>query len=286
LARLELRQLKLRNHSFELGARTLIMGVLNVTPDSFSGDGILRDSDRAISQALIMTRAGADLIDVGGESTKPGSSPVSPEAELRRIVPIVKRLVKQDIPTSVDTYKPKVAREVLDLGVDAVNDVTGLRNPEMAETVAEHAAGVIILHMKGVPKTMQDNPVYPNGVVWEVREFLRARVRIALDAGIRNESIVIDPGIGFGKTIDQNLELIRDLGCLKLLRKPILVGPSRKGFLGRLLGAPVDQRLEGTLAAVVASIMNGADIVRVHDVPECRRAAVVVDAISKERGIA
>jgi dihydropteroate synthase len=274
-------QLRLRNHTFELGKKTLIMGVLNVTPDSFSGDGTYGDRDRAVSQAVKMAQTGADMIDVGGESTRPGSSPISAEVELRRVVPAVKRLVDRDIVVSVDTYKPTVARKVLDLGVDAINDITGLRNPRMAAAVAEHDAGVIIMHMKGEPKTMQEDPVYRNGVTKEVKNFLKSQIWKAQNAGIRSESIVIDPGIGFGKTVDHNLELIRNLGSLRDLDKPILVGPSRKGFLGRLLGLPAELRLEGTLAVVVASVMNGADIVRVHDVPECKRAVTVADAISR-----
>lgn len=260
------------------------MGVLNVTPDSFSGDGIYLDLDSAVSRATAMIRDGADLIDVGGESTRPGSDPIGVEEELRRILPTVRRLVKKNIPVSVDTYKPEVAGRVLEVGADLINDITGLRDARMAQVVADHGAGVVIMHMKGEPKTMQDNPTYPRGVIREVKDFMKSQIAVARDAGIGRESIIIDPGIGFGKSIGHNLEIIRNMALLKDLKMPILVGPSRKGFLGKLLASPVNQRVEGTLAAVVACVLNGADIVRVHDVRECARAIRVADAIEGKGG--
>jgi dihydropteroate synthase len=277
------RRLRIGKHSFELGRRTLIMGVLNVTPDSFSGDGIYDDPRRAVSRAAEMIRDGADIIDIGGESTRPGSDPVGIEEELRRILPPVKSLLGENIPVSVDTYKTEVATKVLDLGADMINDVTGLRDSGVATAVAEHDAGVVIMHMKGKPKTMQDNPSYPNGVVVEIKDFLGSQIAKAEEAGIRSDGIIIDPGIGFGKTVDHNLEIIRNLSSFGELRKPILIGPSRKSFLGKLLNVPDNTRLGGTIAAVVVSILNGADIVRVHDVPECRRAVAVADAVSRGR---
>ncbi len=277
------RRLKIRNHSFELGGRTLIMGVLNVTPDSFSGDGVYDDAEKAVTRAAGMIQDGADLIDIGGESTRPGADPVSAEEELSRVLPPLKRLLEENILVSVDTYKPEVAGRVLDLGASLINDVTGLRDPRMADLVADHGAGVVIMHMKGEPRTMQDNPSYPNGVVEEVKGFLKSQIAMAEEAGIRSDGIIIDPGMGFGKTVDHNLEILRSLGSLGELRKPVLIGPSRKSFLGKLLNVPDNRRLGGTIAAVVVSILNGADIVRVHDVPECRRAVAVADAISRGR---
>ncbi len=273
------RILKLRDRCYAIGKRTLIIGILNVTPDSFSGDGIYSDRERAISLGLRMMDEGSDIIDVGGESTRPGSEPISVGEELRRVLPVVEGLVKRNVPVSVDTYKPEVARKVLELGVDLINDVTGLRNSEMASLVADYKAGVVIMHMKGEPKTMQDGPTYERGVVVEVKDFLATGIKVATDAGIENEGIIVDPGIGFGKTSEHNVEILRRLAEFKDLGQPIMVGPSRKGFIGKILDSPVDQRLEGTLAAVVASVANGADMVRVHDVRECSRAVKVADSV-------
>ena len=273
------KRLRLRKHSLELGKRTLIMGILNVTPDSFSGDGIYEDPAKAVSYALGMVKEGADVVDIGGESSRPGSEPVNAKEELRRVAPVVKSLVECNVPISVDTYKPGVAREVLELGAHMINDITGLTNPKMARLVADYEAGVVIMHMKGEPKTMQDNPIYESGVMEDVKDFLASQVSVAKDASIDAESIVIDPGIGFGKTVNHNVEIIRNLASLKDLEEPVMVGPSGKSFIGKILDLPVGQRLEGTLAAVVASVINGADIVRVHDVRECSRAIRITDAI-------
>lgn len=257
------------------------MGILNVTPDSFSGDGIYQDPDLAVSKAMRMIEDGADIIDVGGESSRPGSDPIGAEEELKRLTPVVGALVDQSIPVSVDTYKPDVARRVLELGVDLINDITGLRNPSMGRAVADYGAGVVIMHMKGVPKTMQINPTYQRSVIEEVKDFLKSQISVAQDAGIADDSIIIDPGIGFGKTAEHNSEIIARLRSLKELGIPILVGPSRKNFVGKLLDLPVDLRLESNLAAVAASVMNGADIIRVHEVPECRRMVRIIDPISR-----
>ncbi len=208
-------------------------------------------------------------------------TPVNAKEELRRVIPVVKGLVEHNVPIAVDTYKPEVAREVLQLGADMINDITGLTNPKMAELIAEYEAGAVIMHMKGEPKTMQENPTYERSVMEEVKDFLASRIVVAEEANINPESIVIDPGIGFGKTVNHNLEIIRNLASLKDLSKPIMVGPSRKSFIGKILDLPVEQRLEGTLAAVVASVINGADIVRVHDVQECSRAIRITDAICR-----
>ena len=273
------KQLKLRNYALEIGKRTLIMGILNITPDSFSGDGIYADPKKAVACALRMVKEGASIIDIGGESSRPGSQPVNAKEELDRVVPVVKGLVERNIPISVDTYKPEVAREALELGANMINDITGLTNPKMAGLIADHEAGIVIMHMKGEPKTMQNNPIYEHGVMEEVKIFLTSQISVAEDAGIDPESIVIDPGIGFGKTLNHNLEIIRNLASLKDLSKPVMVGPSRKSFIGKILDLPVDQRLEGTLATIVASAINGADIVRVHDVPESNQALTITDTI-------
>jgi dihydropteroate synthase len=257
------------------------MGILNVTPDSFSGDGVYEDPAKAVSRAITMVKEGADIVDVGGESTRPGSERISAKEELLRVAPVVKGMVECGVPISVDTYKPEVAREVLEIGADMINDITGLRDPKMAGVIAAYKAGVIIMHMKGEPKTMQDNPVYERGLMKEVKSFLSSRIARANDAGIEAERIVVDPGIGFGKTLNQNLEIIRNLSSLKDLEQPVMVGPSRKSFIGEILELPTDGRLEGTLAAVVASVINGADIVRVHDVQECSRATRMADAICR-----
>lgn len=275
------KQLRLRKHSLELGKRTLIMGILNVTPDSFSEDGICEAPAKAVSHAIRMVEEGASIVDIGGESSRPGSESVNVKEELRRIVPVVRGLVERNVPISVDTYKPEVAREVLELGADMINDITGLTNPKLTGLIAEYKAGVVIMHMKGEPKTMQDNPVYERGVMEEVKDFLASRIVLAKEASIDPASIVIDPGIGFGKTVNHNLEIIRKLASLKDLSKPVMVGPSRKSFIGKILDLPVSQRLEGTLAAIVVSVINGADIVRVHDVQECNRAIRITDAISR-----
>jgi dihydropteroate synthase len=257
------------------------MGILNVTPDSFSGDGIYEDPAKAVSRAITMVKEGADIVDIGGESSRPGSEPLNAKEELMRVAPVVRGLVECDVPISIDTYKPEVAREVLELGANMINDITGLRDPQMAELIAGYKAGVIIMHMKGEPKTMQDNLVYERGLMEEVKDFLCSRIAMAKDAGIRTENIVVDPGIGFGKTLNHNLEIIRNLGSFKDLEQPVMISPSRKSFIGKILDLPADRRLEGTLAAVVASVINGADIVRVHDVQECSRAIKVADAICK-----
>jgi dihydropteroate synthase len=255
----------------------VIMGVLNVTPDSFSDGGLFLQPDEAVARAKQMAEQGADIIDVGGESSRPGSEPVPEEEELRRVEPVIRRLIKEiQIPISIDTYRACVADECLKLGVHMVNDITGLRSKEMIGVVAAYEVPVTVMHMKGMPKTMQQNPVYSD-VVQEVKEFLADRIEAARVAGIHD--IIVDPGIGFGKTVEHNLEILKKLREFKELNCPILVGPSRKAFIGRITGLPATERLEGTLAAISIAIVNGADIVRVHDVRECRRAAQTAYAI-------
>ena len=259
--------------------KTHIMGVLNVTPDSFSDGGNYFDNvDRALAHAKQMLRDGADIIDIGGESTRPGSEPVSEEEELRRVVPIINQLVAElAVPVSIDTHKPRVAREALNAGAKIINDVTGLTNPEMMAVAAEFKCPVVIMHMQERPKTMQTNPTYDD-VVNDIKKFFQERIAVASAAGITN--LILDPGIGFGKTLEHNLTILKRLHEFTDLGYPILVGPSRKSFIGQLTGGlPTTERLEGTIAAVVAARLSGASIVRVHDVLPCRRALQIVDAV-------
>lgn len=251
----------------------LVMGVLNTAPDSFSDGGRFTDPEAAVAHGVRMQNEGADVVDVGGESTRPGAQPISTEEELSRVLPVVERLVHElRVPLSVDTSKAQVAEAALERGVRIVNDPTALRgDPDMAQVVRKHDAGLVVMHMLGTPATMQHEPRYED-VVREVCSFLKERLHAAQEAGIRRERIVLDPGIGFGKTVEHNLELIRGLGQLRQLGQPVLVGPSRKRFIGTLLDLPVDQRVEATIAACVAAVINGADAVRVHDVKPVRRA--------------
>ena len=277
---------------FEWGKRTYIMGILNVTPDSFSGDGLLAAGDfigAALAQAERFVEEGADILDVGGESTRPGSAPIPAEEELRRVMPVVERLAREfDVPISIDTYKAEVARRALDAGAHMVNDVWGLRmDPELAGLVAKRGVPVVVMHNRSRPKdAVQEERLGGRyvGVEYEdlmadiIRE-LRGSVQIALDAGVAWERIIVDPGLGFGKTVEQNLEIMDRLGELKVLGRPILVGTSRKSFIGYTLDLPPEERLEGTAATVALCIARGADIVRVHDVKEMVRVARMTDAI-------
>ncbi len=259
--------------------RPLIMGILNVTPDSFSDGGLYYRFSDAINHAVQMLNEGADIIDVGGESTRPGAQPVPLKEEIRRVVPVIKHLRKEtEAIISIDTYKPEVALEALEAGADLINDVYGLRQPGMLKLVSEAKKPVVIMHMKGTPRTMQDNPVYAN-VVQEVYDFLRIQRDKAIEAGLSTEQIIIDVGIGFGKTLEHNLELIRHLDYFMTLDCPILLGPSRKSFIGLILDLPVNERLEGTLAVVAIGVMKGANIIRVHDVKETLRAVKVAHAL-------
>jgi len=264
--------------------RVLIMGILNVTPDSFSNGGRFLSPDAAVKRALIMEKEGADIIDVGGESSRPGAEPVPVEEELRRVIPVLERLRgKLRIPISIDTTKAEVAEAALRAGASIVNDISALRfDPAMASVVAEFGAGLVLMHMLGTPKTMQQDPHYED-VVREVREFLAERALYAQSQGIPREAIAVDPGIGFGKTVEHNLELLRRLPELVELGFPVLVGPSRKSFIGAILGLGVEERLEGTLVACAVAVVRGADILRVHDVREVRRAADLALHLRRER---
>jgi dihydropteroate synthase len=254
------------------------MGVLNVTPDSFSDGGRFLRMEDALEQGLRLSEEGADIVDVGGESTRPGSDPVSEQEELDRVAPVVEGLAgRVGTRISIDTYKPRVAEACLRLGATMVNDVTGLADPRMVRAVREHGAGAVVMHMRGEPKTMQQDVTYDD-VVADVRAFLDERAKRARAAGI--EEVIVDPGIGFGKTAAHNFEVLRRLGEIASLEYPVLVGPSRKSFLGSLASRlPSSERLEGTLAAVAVSVLHGASIVRVHDVLQAKRVVEVVDAV-------
>lgn len=264
--------------TYNLASRTHIMGVVNVTPDSFSDGGRYFDAGAALYRGLEMIEQGADFIDVGGESTRPGSEPVPVEEELRRVIPVIEQLAKRtSVPISIDTYKSAVAERALDAGAVIVNDISGLHfDSRMADVIAGRHASVILMHIKGTPKTMQQHPDYEN-LVEEIVEYLSTGIRAAREREIRQ--IIIDPGIGFGKRLEHNLEILRNLRRFHQLGCPVLVGPSRKSFIGTILDLPVEERLEGTAAAVAVSIMNGANVVRVHDVKQMKRVSRVVDAI-------
>ncbi len=270
----------LPNYRLELPARTHIMGVLNVTPDSFSDGGLYLEPQKAVERAHQLVEEGADILDIGGESTRPGSEPASPDEELKRVMPVIGRLIgKIEVPVSIDTCKSEVAEEALTAGCEMVNDISGLGfDPKMAQTVAQHGAGLAIMHIKGTPRDMQLDPTYAD-LMGEITEHLEERAGLALEAGVKRDSILIDPGIGFGKTVEHNLIIIKRLGELKALGFPILIGPSRKSFIGKILDLPAEERLEGTLASVALSIVNGANMVRVHDVLQVSRACKIADAI-------
>lgn len=272
--------LKAGRYKLNLGARTHIMGILNLTPDSFSDGGLYMDREEALRRAVEMESQGADMIDVGGESTRPGARAVSAKEECERVIPLIKILAKKvRIPVSIDTSKFTVAQKALDCGAVIVNDVSGLKkDPRIARLVKKHRAAVVLMHMKGAPRTMQRNPVYKS-LVCEIIEGLRHSIGIAKDAGISDNSIVVDPGIGFGKTAEHNLKILKRLREFKSLGYPILAGPSRKSFIGKVLGAETDERLFGTAASVAAAVANGADILRVHDVNQMREVARLTDAI-------
>jgi len=259
---------KCRSRTLALGERTLVMGILNVTPDSFSDGGDFLDPDTAVAHALEMVAQGADIIDIGGESTRPGAAPVSEAEEIRRTVPIIARIRAQsDIPLSIDTMKAGVAAEAIAAGADIINDVSALEAEDrMVEVAAQNRAGVILMHMKGTPRTMQDNPVYEN-VVEDVCNYLRSRIDFAEQHGVARDRIIIDPGIGFGKTLEHNLVLLRELPALSALNVPLLVGASRKRFIGLITSRenPEDRRA-GSLGAAAWAVANGAHILRVHDV--------------------
>jgi dihydropteroate synthase len=275
---------RLRDRILYPGRGVLVMGVVNVTPDSFSDGGRFAAAEAAVAHALDLARQGADILDVGGESTRPNAVPVDLEEELRRVLPVVRELAtRTDLPLSVDTYKAETARQALEAGAHIINDITALRgDTKMAEIVRTFGAGLVLMHMQGSPQTMQQNPVYGD-VTNEVAEFLEARLQAAADMGIAGSQVVLDPGVGFGKTREHNLELLARLVELQRLGRPVCLGVSRKGFMGSLLGRPTTERLASSLAAVCHAMAYGAaQIVRVHDVAETRDAVRLFQAL-KER---
>ena len=266
----------------DLSARPCIMGILNITPNSFSDGNRFFSLARAVDRALEMEAEGADIIDVGGESTRPNAPAVSEKEELRRVLPVIEALAgRLKIPLSIDTYKASVAKAVLAAGVEIVNDISGLTfDPLMAETVALSGAGLVVMHTRGNPLEMQSNTAYDD-LIAEITAFLQQSLSLASAAGIAAERIVVDPGIGFGKSVEGNLEIVRRLAEFADLGHPILLGPSRKSFIGKVLGRESDARLYGTAAAVAIAVANGATILRVHDVKEMRDVADMAKALSK-----
>ena len=266
--------------------KTYIMGIVNLTPDSFSADGLYQGlipkgtvPERVFNFVERMVDDGADIIDIGGESTRPGAEPIPVKEELERTIPIIKKIARKiKVPISIDTYKPEVARQALDNGAVMVNDITGLNN-KMAKIVSKYKAGVVLMHMKGNPRTMQNNPVYKS-LIDEITEYLDKAISEAVAWGIDRERIIVDPGIGFGKALEHNLEILKRLREFKILGRPMLVGPSRKSFLGKILNAGPQERIFGTVSACVLAVKNGANVIRVHDVKAVKEAIKVLNTIS------
>jgi dihydropteroate synthase len=282
-------RIKLRSRTLVLGDRTLVMGVLNVTPDSFSDGGKFFDFASAVDHAIVMQKEGADVLDIGAESTRPGAADIGAAEELRRILPVLEALRgRLKIPISIDTRKSRVAEIAIGAGAEIINDVSGLNHdPRLAEVAAKHRVPIILMHMRGTPKTMQKKP-FARDVLRDVTNGLRKSVALARKAGLAKSQIVIDPGIGFGKTFAQNYELLAKLPQLAKLGYPLLVGTSRKGFLGATLArggkpAPAEERIWATAASVTASILGGAHIVRVHDVAEMAQVARAADCLVDPR---
>ena len=266
-----------------LGEKALVMGIINLSPDSFYGESRCKTVEQALSAAERMLEEGADILDIGAESSRPGSVPITVQEELDHLLPVLIKLVEVfNIPISVDTYKSKVAHEVLKSGASIINDIKGLQqSEEMAQTISRFQAGVILMHMQGSPETMQDRPQYDD-VVTEVFEYLEQSIAIAVAAEINPEKIAIDPGIGFGKTDAHNLLILKNLNRLQELSKPVLLGVSRKSLIGNILNVPIEERLEGSIAAAVYGLTQGVSIIRTHDVRATRRAVKVAEAIMKE----
>mgnify|MGYP000094194674 CR=1 FL=1 len=273
-------KIEIRGKDYILGERTWIMGIVNVTPDSFSNGGLFFDKEKAVEQALKLAAEGADIIDIGGESTRPGSEPVPVEEELRRVIPVIKELRKRSqILISIDSYKSEVVKQALEEGADIVNDISAFRfDPELLSIVAEKNVPYIIMHMKGTPKTMQINPFYKD-LFGEIKSFLKNKIEEAVKNGVKRDKIIVDPGIGFGKTWEDNLKIIDGLSFLNELERPILIGPSRKSFIGQVLETPPHERLEGTIASSVIAVERGVHILRVHDVAPIKRAVTMTEAI-------
>ena len=260
---------------------TLVMGILNVTPDSFSDGGLFYNTDEAVRHALQLIEYGIDIIDIGGESTRPGAKKISEEEEIQRIIPVVKQIreLSPEIIISIDTTKSMVAQKAIQSGANIINDISGFSfDNKMIDVVRESKVPVIIMHMQGDPSNMQNKPVYDDLII-DISSFFKSKIKLATDAGIKKKQIILDPGIGFGKTVGDNFQLINQLNEFCKLGFPVMIGPSRKSFIGTTLNLPVDDRLEGTAAAVAVGVMNGARIVRVHDVKEIKRVVTIVEKI-------
>jgi len=256
------------------------MGVLNVTPDSFSDGGLYFNKEKAIAQGMKLVEEGADFLDIGGESTRPGSKPIGLEEELHRVVPVIESLAKKvDVPISIDTYKSAVAQEAIRAGAEIINDISGLHfDPSLANVAAKEDAPIILMHIRETPETMQKD-VHYDSLFSEIIQYLKESIQRAEAAGVDPNQIIIDPGIGFGKTLEDNLLIIKNLSEFRILGKPILLGTSRKSFIGKILNADVTERLEGTLSSIAIGVLNGAHIIRCHDVLQAKKAIAVADAI-------
>jgi dihydropteroate synthase len=273
--------LKTSRREINLGKKTLIMGILNVTPDSFSDGGLYCSQQKAVERGLQMVDEGADIIDIGGESTRPGAESIEASVELKRVLPVIESLVKQvKIPVSIDTTKAKVAKLAIAGGAEIVNDISALHgDKKMTKIIKDAGAAVILMHMRGKPRNMQKSNLAYNNLMGEIKDYLKKSSEKALKAGIEKDCLVIDPGIGFGKTPEDNYKIIKNLSQLKELGMPVMIGTSRKSFIGKVTGGEPDDRIEGTAATVAAAIMNGCHIVRVHDVAAMKKVAAVTDAI-------
>jgi len=278
--------IQIRGRNCTLGQRTWLMGILNITPDSFSDGGLYYNKQNAVNRGLQLIEEGADILDIGGESSRPGSDPITAEEEKKRILPVLSEIRKKtDTFISVDTTKSEVLKAALDQGADILNDISGMRfDPKMLEVASEKNIPVVIMHMKGTPKNMQKRPKYKN-VIEEIKSFLKKRVKTALKTGIKKNKIIIDPGIGFGKRLKDNLIIIGNLSSFKELALPILIGVSRKSFIENLLNVTPDQRIEGTIASSLVSVLQGAHILRSHDIASLKKAVIVTEAIMNEANL-
>jgi len=275
--------IEIKNHIYNLSARTHVMGILNVTPDSFSDGGDFFDLDKAVERGMEIEKEGADIIDIGGESTRPGAKKISQDEEERRIIPVIKQLSSRlSIPISIDTYKSYIAELAIKAGATVINDISGLRfDSRMSHIAAKYDVPVILMHIKGTPRNMQKDPVYMD-LLREIFTYLSESIAVAVKAGIPENKIIIDPGIGFGKTLYDNFKLINNIRYFHDLHCPVLIGVSRKSFIGKILNKPEKERIFGTAAAVAASVIKGANIVRVHDVKEMVQVVKIIDTLKTE----
>lgn len=276
--------IRCRKKTLTLGKRTLLMGILNVTPDSFSDGGLFFDKEKAVAHGLRMAEEGADILDIGGESSRPGSKPLELEEELRRVIPVIEALTKEvNLPISIDTYKSPVAQKAIEAGAEIINDISGLHfDQNLAKVAAKEGTPLILMHIRGTPETMQKD-VHYESLFSEVLQYLKDSIQMAESSGVDPEQIIVDPGIGFGKTLQDNLLIIKNLYEFRVLGKPILLGTSRKSFIGKILNVGTNERLEGTLSSIAIGVLNGAHIIRSHDVLQAKKAITVADAIRLAR---